>query len=68
MGAVLTMLGSHIEEEVIIKEGYSIDAVSQWKDDLVAIEVDGPSHFLQGSIGQSRSVNGATQLKHRPHS
>ena len=65
MGAALTMLGSRLEEEVIIKEGYSIDAVLQRKDGLVAIEVDGPSHFLQGPIGQHRSVSGATQLKRR---
>ena len=44
------------------KEGYSIDVLVLWKGECVAVEVDGPSHYLKG--GSGRSSAGATLLKH----
>ena len=41
-------LGVHSKDEVLIKEGYSIDVVVLWEGEQIAIEVDGPFHFLGG--------------------
>ena len=41
--------------------GYSIDALVEFNGKQVAVEVDGPSHF----VGRSQQPNGATLLKHR---
>ena len=61
---ILTKLGVPVEEEEkIIQEGYSIDLVVVWKGERVAIEFDGPSHFLMSD--GVRLANGATMLKHR---
>ena len=46
-----------------MKEGYSIDVVVLWGGEWVAVEVDGPSHFLSGDW--VRLANGATMLKRR---
>ena len=54
---------AHVEEEHRCETtGYSIDAVVTFDNgDKVAVEVDGPSHFL----GRSRQPTGATLLKQR---
>ena len=56
-------LGVDPKQEVFIAEGYSIDMLAFWKGKQVAIEVDGPSHFLSGH--KVHSATGATLLKHR---
>ena len=45
--------------QVTTPQGYSLDAVVRVGDRDVAVEVDGPSHFL------GRVPTGATQLKRR---
>ena len=54
---------AHVEEEHRCETtGYSIDAVVTFDNgDKVAVEVDGPSHFL----GRSQQPTGATLLKQR---
>jgi len=53
-------LGYSVNEDVICsKTGYSIDAVIILEDGEVAVEVDGPSHFI------GRKPTGKTILKHR---
>jgi len=54
---------AHVEEEHRCKaSGYSIDALVTLNDGKrIAVEVDGPSHF----IGRSQQPTGATLLKHR---
>ena len=54
---------AHVEEEHRCEtSGYSIDALVTLNDgQRVAVEVDGPSHF----IGRSQQPAGATLLKHR---
>ena len=54
---------AHVEEEHRCKaSGYSIDALATLNDGKrIAVEVDGPSHFL----GRSQTPSGATLLKHR---
>ena len=50
------------EEHRCDATGYSIDALVTLKNGKrVAVEVDGPSHF----VGCSQQPNGATLLKHR---
>jgi len=50
------------EEHRCETSGYSIDALVTLKDGKrVAVEVDGPSHF----VGRSQQPTGATLLKHR---
>ena len=55
--------GAYVKEEHRCKaSGYSIDALVTLNDGKkLAVEVDGPSHF----IGQSHQPTGATLLKHR---
>ena len=52
-----------VEEEYRCKvSGYSIDAlVTLNHGEQIAVEVDGPSHF----VGRSHQPNGSTLLKHR---
>lgn len=58
----VSMLGVEIDEEAIDeRSGYSIDIVIRSGEMPVAIEVDGPSHFLHAA----RCVTGATSLKRR---
>ena len=52
----LVELGMAPEEEVCTAEGYSIDLVVELGGRRVAIEVDGPSHYL----GQTRLPTGAS--------
>lgn len=52
-----------VEEEVTLPHGHSVDFVVEHADaGRVAIELDGPSHFLAGG---SRKPTGATSLKRR---
>ena len=69
----LRELGAEFEEEFIVPElAYSVDA-ALWVDTdrKVALEVDGPSHFLGLTTGQVPQASsrlretGATGLKHR---
>jgi len=56
----LASLGLSVQEEVVIEEGYSLDLVVDCGGEQpVAIEVDGPSHFV------GRAPTGATLLKRR---
>ena len=56
---VLSALELHPREEVCTPQGYSLDAVVSFGGCDVAVEVDGPSHFL------GRRPTGATTLKRR---
>eukprot|EP00746_Dinoflagellata_sp_MGD_P139133 gnl/MRDRNA2_/MRDRNA2_72642_c2_seq2.p1 gnl/MRDRNA2_/MRDRNA2_72642_c2~~gnl/MRDRNA2_/MRDRNA2_72642_c2_seq2.p1 ORF type:complete len:322 (+),score=59.07 gnl/MRDRNA2_/MRDRNA2_72642_c2_seq2:379-1344(+) len=53
----------NVTEEKIIELGYSIDMVGMFQGQQVAVEFDGPHHFLKGKGAQSPS--GSTILKHR---
>ena len=55
--------GANVREEHRCKvSGYSIDALVTLHDgERVAVEVDGPFHF----VGRSQQPTGATRLKHR---
>jgi len=55
----LASLGASVQEEVVLEEGYSLDVVVDWRGERLAIEVDGPSHFV------GREPTGATLLKRR---
>jgi len=57
----LSSMGLQPLEEVLLKSGYRIDAVVEVNGQQIAVEVDGPSHF----IGRSRERTGSTILKHR---
>ena len=59
--AELNKVGLSPQEEVRIPEGYTIDMLVSYESLSVAIEVDGPTHFL----GESERPNGATLLKRR---
>ena len=56
----LKAAGLDLGEEVLLGSGYRIDAVVKVGDEKkIAVEVDGPSHFIQ------RLPTGSTILKHR---
>ncbi|EJK61605.1 hypothetical protein THAOC_17875 [Thalassiosira oceanica] len=56
----LKAAGLDLEEEVLLGSGYRIDALVKFSDGRkVAIEVDGPSHFID------KRPAGSTTLKHR---
>ena len=63
IAGVLAELDLKPREEVRTPQGYSLDAVVLLSGREVAVEVDGPSHFLGGEGG--RTPNGATTLKRR---
>jgi len=52
-------MGLQPQEEVSLKSGYRIDAVVEVDGKQIAIEVDGPSHFI------GKELTGSTILKHR---
>ena len=54
-------MGLQPQEEVLMESGYRIDAVVEVNGEQIAVEVDGPSHF----IGRSRERTGSTILKQR---
>jgi len=55
----LSSIGLELEEEVLTKSGYRIDALVKVIGKEVGVEVDGPSHFL------GRNPTGSTILKRR---
>jgi len=56
----LALQGASVQEEKVLEEGYSLDLVVDCGgEELIAIEVDGPSHFV------GREPTGATLLKRR---
>jgi len=59
--SILSSMDLQPQEEVLLKSGYRIDAVVEVNGKQIAVEVDGPSHF----IGRSRELTGSTILKHR---
>ena len=59
----LAALGLEPREEVQTPQGYSLDAVVRIDGHDIAVEVDGPFHFLSGMHTQTPS--GATMLKRR---
>ena len=61
VSACLGRMGLEPKEEKRIPEGYSIDITVEWGGETIAIEVDGPSHFM----GAGRLVTGSTALKRR---
>ena len=59
--ATLRAMEINVSEEVRTQQGYSLDAVVEFRGGKVAVEVDGPTHF----VGLSRAPTGSTILKHR---
>jgi len=59
--SILSSMGLQPREEVLLKSGYRIDAVVEVNGEQIAVEVDGPFHF----IGRSGELTGSTILKHR---
>ena len=57
----LRALGLDLQEEVRTTQGYSLDVVVCVEGRKVAVEVDGPSHF----VGCTQKPTGATALKRR---
>jgi len=55
----LASLGAAVQEEKVLNEGYSLDLVVDWRGERLAVEVDGPSHFV------GRVPTGATLFKRR---
>ena len=55
----LSAMGLQPQEEVLMESGYRIDAIVEVNGKQIAIEVDGPSHFI------GRELTGSTILKHR---
>ena len=55
----LKAIGLEPEEEVLTGSGYRIDAIVETNKNRLAVEVDGPSHFI------GRKQTGSTILKHR---
>jgi hypothetical protein len=64
-------MGAHIQQEASdARSGYSIDClVHAWgehKGLRIAVEADGPTHFVQDGRGKKQfAANGATQMKRR---
>ena len=61
VAAAFVELGLEIQEEVRTPQGYSLDVVVQFGKEVIAVEVDGPSHF----VTKDRWPTGATRLKRR---
>ena len=59
VAATLAVLGLKPRDEVRTPQGYSLDIVVKYEGREVAIEVDGPSHFV------GHAPTGATTLKRR---
>jgi hypothetical protein len=57
--SVLSSIGMLPEEEVLTPSGYSLDAIVKVNGVKVGIEVDGPTHFINGD------PTGSTLLKRR---
>ena len=63
VGASLRRLGEAVEEEHITADGHSLDYALV--DERIAIEVDGPSHFVAHGDGAGSRELGKTVLKRR---
>jgi len=50
----LSSMGLQPQEEVLLKSGYRIDAVVEVNGKQVAVEVDGPSHFIGRELTGSK--------------
>ena len=67
----LQQIGTCVQQEAVdARSGYSIDCLvlgwQEHKNVKVAVEVDGPFHFIRKSgESQGRSANGATMMKRR---
>jgi len=59
VATALASLGATVQEEKVLEEGYILDLVVDWRGERLAVEVDGPSHFV------GRVPTGATLLKRR---
>jgi len=60
----LASLGVWLQEEKVLEEGYSLDVVvDNGGEVLIAIEVDGPSHFV-GRVPTASTLLKRRQLKH----
>ena len=59
VGKALASLGASVQEEKLLEEGYSLDLVVDWRGERLAVEADGPSHFV------GRVPTGATLFKRR---
>ena len=55
----LSSMGLELEEEVLTKSGYRLDALVEVNGKKIGVEVDGPTHFI------GRNPSGSTILKHR---
>ena len=55
----LSSMALELEEEVLTKSGYRLDALFEVNGKKIGVEVDGPTHFI------GRNPNGSTILKHR---
>jgi hypothetical protein len=55
----LALIGLNPVNDFHTESGYKLDALIEFDDKKVGIEVDGPSHFL------GRAANGSTLLKRR---
>eukprot|EP00747_Dinoflagellata_sp_TGD_P170932 gnl/TRDRNA2_/TRDRNA2_203732_c0_seq1.p1 gnl/TRDRNA2_/TRDRNA2_203732_c0~~gnl/TRDRNA2_/TRDRNA2_203732_c0_seq1.p1 ORF type:complete len:175 (+),score=18.24 gnl/TRDRNA2_/TRDRNA2_203732_c0_seq1:569-1093(+) len=60
--AALAELCTHVEQELVTKEGYKIDFMVMWHGKNFAMEFVKPGHFLMGR--HHRSANAATLLRH----
>lgn len=69
VGQGLEALGLQPREEVVLPEGLSIDLQVEWRSVTVAVEVDGPSHFVahgaEADARKHQTPTSATLLKRR---
>lgn len=64
--ALAELCESRPAHELETEAGHQVDAVVLWKGSWVAVEVDGPSHYLKGEWGgASREMTGPTKLRNR---
>ncbi len=59
VGVALASIGLRPDEEVVLREGYSLDFVVDRRGERIGVEMDGPFHFI------GHEPNGATLLKRR---
>ena len=55
----LETIGLHLEQEVLTRSGYRLDAIVEAYGNKIGVEVDGPSHFV------GKKPTGSTILKRR---
>jgi len=59
----LASLGAAVQKEKVLNEGYSLDLVVDWRGERLAVEVDGPSHFV-GCVPTGATLFKRRQLRH----